>query len=94
MDARIKEIISNFDFQRVHDVMKHLKWKWAFINTESGIPSVGDLMIVSQSLLERVSENKDDYYFIGTGGLIAEKIGNDFRLSFVLEDWRTEADDE
>jgi hypothetical protein len=35
----VNEIIENFNFQRCHKTMKHLKWSWA----SNGVPSIEEL---------------------------------------------------
>jgi len=67
----INSILENFDFNKVHDVMTHLEWKWAFARTESGIPSIGELVLKVQGYLNEAydkAEAKKGNYNTATGG--------------------------
>lgn len=48
-------VLKNFDFQKVHKVMQALDWKWAFSETETGVPSIGELVLHLQRLLSDAS---------------------------------------
>ena len=87
MDKRIKEIISNFDFKLVHSVMEYLKWEWAFTKTESGVPTIGDIVIHSQRILTEVLESKEKNISITCGGFVAAKNGDTITLRFVISGW-------
>lgn len=72
IDSQIKEIINNFDFERVHKVMQLLEWKWFSSNTEDKVPSYGELVQQAQYLMKQavkgLNDNKGNYYSTGTGG--------------------------
>lgn len=78
IDSQIEEIINNFDFEKVHKVMKLLKWQWFSSNTEDKVPSYGELIQQSKSLLtmsvKGLNEHKGNYYSTGTGGFNAVAI--------------------
>jgi len=93
--AQIEEIINNFDYIKVHRVMKFLKWK---VNGE--VPSVGMLMLKSEKLLKecfKFCRDHRDSYTISTMGFVAEvekitdcdDIEYRGRLSFEIESWST-----
>jgi len=67
----INSILENFDFNKVHNVMTHLEWKWATSNTEIGIPSIGELFLRVQDYLNECydkAETKKGNYNTATGG--------------------------
>ena len=47
------DIMNNFDFQKVRDVMKHLDWDWY----GKGIPTVDDIRFASRERIESVIKN-------------------------------------
>ena len=91
----IDDILDNFEFERMHKVMKYLDWKWA---TTSGVPSVSDLRRKARSLLKDTIEalqiNKQ--YYCATGGLAVTGVDCDdglyLRLDFVLTSWEADCD--
>ena len=97
----IDDVMDNFDFHKVHKVMKFLNWKWAF--TEGGVPEVWELKKEARRLLTdclyELIKNGEDNWSIATGGFCARatnykeaEAGEDgfrigLKLSFELEDW-------
>jgi len=89
------DIINNFDFEKVHDVMKHLNWTWY----PKGIPTVDDLRFSARERIESVIKvclldaKPDEEYFVSSGGLKATAIKNDYgqitfiQLEFVVVSW-------
>ena len=89
------DIINNFDFQRVHDVMKHLNWTWY----PKGIPTVDNIIFGAREKIESVIKvclleaKPDEEYFVSSGGLKATAIKNKYgqitflQLEFVLTSW-------
>lgn len=75
IDSQIKDILNNFDFERVHEVMKLLNWQWYSSNTEDKVPSYGELVMQAQSLLQQavkgLSKEQGNYFSTGTGGFNA-----------------------
>lgn len=55
----IQDILENFDFSKVHSVMTHLEWKWAFAKTESGVPSMGELFLRVQEYLNEAYDKAE-----------------------------------
>ena len=86
------DIMNHFDYKKVYDVMKHLKWEWYGI----GIPTVDDIRFASRERIESVIKNclldakTDQEYISSSGGLKATAIKNDYgqitflELEFVL----------
>ena len=89
------DIINNFDFQKVHDVMKHLNWTWY----SKGIPTVDNIIFGAREKIESVIKvclleaKPDEEYFVSSGGLKATAIKNEYgqitflQLEFVLTSW-------
>lgn len=97
----IDDVMDNFDFHRVHKVMKFLNWKWAF--AEDGVPEVWELKkearrLLSDCLYEMIKHGEDNWT-IATGGFRVKATNykdsdvedDDFhlglQLTFELEDW-------
>ena len=66
--TKIKDILKNFDFERVHSIMKMLDWKWAMVKHDDGIPSVDELKAEAKRLLIDAATEKTQ---IATGGFRA-----------------------
>lgn len=87
---KIKKILKNFDFEKVHDVMTHLNWTW--YDTDGKAPSIDQLKELAKRLLNEVSE-KEEFYTLHTGGFKATRYENGtLQLEFVLTDWVAEED--
>ena len=74
----INEVLDNFDFERVHQVMKFLDWRW--INIYEGgtlVPSIARLVAAAQDYLSRAYdaleklEWNESEYMVGSGGFEA-----------------------
>ena len=46
---KIQDILEDFNFQKVHDVMEQLDWKWAM--TKYGVPTIDELKREAKRLL-------------------------------------------
>lgn len=71
----IQEIVANFDWSKIHQVMQALDWKWAR-NDAFRVPQLGELVIESQRLLNDcydclVKSYNQDTMLIATGGFEA-----------------------
>jgi hypothetical protein len=89
------DIINNFDFLKVHLVMKSLNWVWY----PKGVPTVDDIIFSARERIESVIKNclldanPDQEYISSSGGLKATAIKNDYgqitflELEFVLTSW-------
>ena len=63
---KIANIMDQFDFEKVHDVMNYLDWKWAM--TKSGVPTVDELKNEAHRILVDACYEKTN---IATGGFRA-----------------------
>ena len=104
----IKDIVHNFNFDRVNKVMELLDWKWYTTECPNGkIPSVPDMISICLQYLKRgISETKDHYlntgekdYSISTGGFeyyfeLNEEDKIDYvSMKFVLTEWESFRED-
>ena len=64
--AKIKSIMASFDFDKVHDIMNYLDWKWAM--TKYGVPTVEELKNEAHRILVDACYEKTN---ISTGGFRA-----------------------
>lgn len=88
---KINEVINSFDFEKVHNVMEFLNWRWQ--GAGIGVPKVIDLKetatnLIIESINKTLETSKD--YSIATGGLEASSYldeNNEIqcKLTFVLE---------
>ena len=88
VEKMLDSIMDNFDFEKVHDTMLALDWRWASIGD---VPTVEEIEDEAARLLWDVV-NADDYDVIATGGLEASKDFSDYndpfiQLRFTLEEW-------
>ena len=84
-EEHINYILDHFDFQKVHNIMLHLNWTWAF---SSGTPSISELKKEARRLLNEVYDTNSRW--ISTGGLKAIKNYDSLDLDFVATDWTSE----
>jgi len=95
-EKHINHIIKEFDFNKVHNIMKYLNWAWGKydstnIRIEYYIPTIDDLIDNSIKLLNDVYDiDIDDYGYIESGGLKASKYEDFLGLEFVLTDYSSE----
>ena len=103
----LEDIIDNFDFDRVHNVMDYLRWQWA---TCGGVPTIEELKEQAIRLLRdaselRLGDYKDTHHKLpivyATGGFEANAwcdkdktqiIG--LELKFILTSWDSEIDED
>ena len=85
MKELIDKIIKDFNFEKVHQAMLAVNWYWSSTNA---VPSVDNLVLCAQELLQDVSKMEVGYS-IGTGGFKATKTkdtddGEGLQLEFIL----------
>lgn len=86
---QVDDLIEIFDFFAVQDFMQRVDWAWADFSVSEQqivnphIPSVDELKNVSRQLLQTALEQKCE---CETGGLRAEYLKGNLRLSFVARD--------
>lgn len=78
---KTKKILKNFDFEKVHEVMNHLKWVW-YDKDEYKVPSVKELKRTAKELIKQIK--KLDVDVIATGGFEVRKNKDTITLQFVL----------
>lgn len=77
-EKHIEEILNNFDFEKVHNIMVALDWKWFGV----GVPSVEDLKKQALELLNEICNY--DITSSSTGGLKAIKCDDYLELEFII----------
>jgi hypothetical protein len=98
LEYMIKDILNEFDFDKVYEAMDALDWKW-----RGQTPSIEDLRETAESLLRgaaksRLSDFKDTHHEIaiinGTGGFEARAYCNEDKtkitgldLAFIVTSW-------
>jgi len=87
MDAKVIEIIENFDFGKVRKVMDALDWTW--INS-NGVPTEGALVLKTMQVLEMALRKNTE---TSTCGFKAKYDGETLSLEFVVEDYFTNGSD-
>jgi hypothetical protein len=89
-EEQVAEVLSAFDFDRVHRVMEDLDWTWASL---ARTPTRAEIVSEAERLLREL-EGKPGVH--GSGGLRASlKEDGTLSLKFILcESWSTPNDDE
>ena len=90
--ATIEDLLDEFDFERVRQVMESVNWQWA--TAVDGVPSLGELRKQARSLLEEVyNKNPSPFFMVGTGGFEATRtmeigdLNKYLSLKFVVSEW-------
>lgn len=78
---QVKYILENFDFEKVHKVMKCLDWHWFSCE---GVPNTYRLIKAAEEML---MDTNTDGFSRSSGGFRTEKVDGILYLSFVVEDW-------
>lgn len=81
VEAVWKDILDNFDWEKVRKCMVVTGWRWASVG---GVPTVGELQAEAKGLVEDVYGRKG---FASAGGFQAEYFDSSVNLSFVLTSW-------
>jgi len=102
IDETIDELLENFNWEKVHQTMKILDWKWVSSKTESGVPSIGELFTKSRKMLYDVvslADQKKEDCLIATGGFIAYAFYDNstkqiyhLKLAFEVTSWNIDID--
>lgn len=92
----LENVMDNFNFEKVHDVMVELNWCWVNANGgELKVPTVLQLKASARRYLRRAF---DECCIVGSGGLECsyhppiddEDPAGFLSLKFILEEWDTE----
>lgn len=83
----IDDIMDNFNFEKVHKVMKFLNWTWWDNKLEKYInPTIQELRSNARKKLKRILE--ENHASIGSGGFVARKYDDGtISLEFKIESW-------
>ena len=96
--TQINQLLSGFDFDKVHKVMKHLGWTWCSVE-EDGVPNHAELVIAAQRHLSHVYDSMDycSENSVSSGGFCVHAKKYDdgeilLELKFVVEsmNWSSE----
>ena len=79
---QIKDILDEFDFEHVHDVMVALDWKYSTSDFKEYIPDIQELKKTAKECLEHAIKCN----FSETGGFLATHEFGVLNLYFVLEE--------
>lgn len=87
---KIKYIIDHFNFNKVHEAMTALDWKWQHLNdpddNSTRVPSIERMKETAYYLLYKVSTDKERYW--ATGGFHAQRFkSGDLQLQFVVTEY-------
>lgn len=90
-----KEVLDNFDFEKVHRVMEFLNWTWSTKKKKEKIPSIKKMKKHAERLIEDaikgLKKHGADQYSIATGGFEAYAFygeeGLEVVLRFIVEEW-------
>ena len=95
IDHMITDIMEDFDFEKVRNVMMYLDWKWDIGNGEMTVPSIYRLTKQAERLLRDTAKyyGEKDHYTISTGGFTATLDEDTLWLSFGLEEVSAFAED-
>lgn len=83
MKEQINFVLSEFDFETTHAIIKFMNVTWKFHDKPQSIPTIDDLQNKSRVLLEEVASSEDDEAFSEYSGLEAHKFNGIIELSFV-----------
>jgi len=88
-EEKINEVLEEFDFDKVHEVMSFLNWKWANNDGTFKIPNHYRLIEGAKGLLYACKNDKNDIMTSSGGGFIAHKDKDEngesyYTLSFIV----------
>ena len=92
----IDDIMDNFDFEKVHEAMTLLGWRWVDHETkEFHIPEISALRKRARRLMQDAMGSHMPSYSTATGGFQVHKTTEEgevfLSLSFVLTEWNNYA---
>ena len=91
----VTQVMEQFDFERVHNIMQYLNWKWAIGNGEMAVPNSYRIMKCADRLLRGVAQHygDDEFHSRGTGGFVASLDSECLTLQFILTETTIDSDD-
>lgn len=87
MSNNIDDVITNFNFGLVHNVMEYIDWNWG-----DHIPSINEMQNKVKKMfkdIEFLKANGEDVDEISTGGFKATIKDSVYKLEFILSDYET-----
>ena len=87
-EKMIMDVLDDFNFRKVHDVMGITNWKWACRNGNLEIPSLYEMIKTAEELLRTIIKNygQGKHSSIYNGGFKASLDAGDFlTLEFIAE---------
>ena len=85
IDKMVTEVLENFDFDRVHRVMKYLDRKWVDGDGYLFVPNHYQLAKKAERLLQDVAQHYGcKWYSCASGGFMANIDGESLTLQFIL----------
>lgn len=87
-DKMVTDVMEDFDFEIVHQVMVNLDWEWDIGNGEMTIPSTYRIMKTADRLLRNAASHygEKQFFYTGSGGLMATLDGECLTLQFILRE--------
>jgi len=79
----VRDVLRQIDFNKINRTMECLVWTWASSNTESGVPSVVELVLFAQDLLFEILHS--DLSQLSSGGFTARRDDDGVSLIFSIE---------
>lgn len=79
-DESVKEVISDFKFEKAKKIMDVLQWKW--VNTNNTIPSISEMVLKVISMFDKLKSEylaETEEFSISTGGFTVGFFENDFK---------------
>lgn len=89
----LKQIMENFDFNKVHSVMKLLDWKWYSEHANGMVPTIDEMKECVCDLFESGMKQQSEDFEISTGGFTLSLYNNCLSLEFILESYEIYAED-
>jgi len=90
---QMREILNNFDFNRVHDIMEFIGWKYAFGEGHDRVPTAKDLRKHAAVMLMFVARANGGAHHLQAGGFSVEQYytseGDKLSLEFVVESFES-----
>lgn len=91
-EEMVTAVMEDFNFDRVHQVMESLDWRWTIGEGERTVPSHYRLMRKADELLRTCMQHygETEYFSTGTGGLMASLDNGTLALQFILTETSTD----
>jgi hypothetical protein len=98
LESHIEDVMDNFDFYRVKEVMDYLDWQWVSASGCEDLfdapPTLPEMRKQVRRLMRKAwqgyQDNEGETYKAGTGGFMAVFNGDGFTVTFELAMWNTE----